>query len=126
MMWQTRDQDESRLVEEPRNRRQSPRVSGPFSITFSGVDAGRFVIGEGQVLNLSAQGVGSRGNRLLRPGMELALFIELPDHDEHLCVPEGPVSWVDGHHFGVALRTLTREDRNRLRFLLWNQEADIR
>lgn len=35
------------------NRRREPRVGGPFGLTFSGVDEGRFMMGEGQVVDLS-------------------------------------------------------------------------
>lgn len=101
------------------NRRREPRVGGQFGLTFSGVEEGRLMMGHGQVLDLSEGGVGIRGNRLLRPGMALALFIELPDAEDHLCIPEARVSWVSGRRFGVALRTLKLEDQNRLRFFLW-------
>jgi hypothetical protein len=104
--------------ESPLNRRGDTRLTGRFGLTFSGVDRGELIMGDGQVLDLSAEGVGISGNRLLKPGMDLALFIELPDSEDHLCIPEARVSWVNGRRFGVALRTLKQEDRNRLRFFL--------
>lgn len=55
--------------------------------------------------------------------MELALFIELPDAEDHLCIPEARVSWVSGRRFGVALRTVKLEDQNRLRFFLWRIQS---
>ncbi len=76
-------------------------------------------MGDGHVMDLSHEGIGIRGNRLLKAGMDLALFIELPDSEDHLCVPEARISWVQGQRFGVALRTLRLEDQNRLRFFLW-------
>lgn len=109
-------------VESTSNRRREPRVDGRFGLTFSGVDGGQIVMGDGLVMNLSHEGIGIRGNRLLKPGMELALFIELPDSDDHLCIPEARVSWVEGRRFGVALRTLKLEDQNRLRFFLWERQ----
>jgi len=97
-------------------------MPGRFGLTFSGVDGGQFVMGDGQVMDVSHGGIGVRGNRLLKQGMEVALFIELPDSDDHLCVPEAHVSWVKGRRFGVALRSLKLEDDNRLRFFLWQGE----
>ncbi len=100
------------------NRRRNPRLAGQFGLTFSGVDKGQMIMGDGHILNLSYEGIGVRGDRLLKPGMELALFIELPDSEDHLCIPEARVSWVKGRRFGVALRTMKSEDHNRLRDFL--------
>lgn len=110
------------LVESKSNRRRQPRVGGRFGLIYSGMDRGQIMMGDGQVLNLSREGIGIRTDRLLKPGMELALFIELPDAEEHLCISEALVSWVSEGRFGVSLRTLRLEDQNRLRFFLWAQE----
>jgi len=107
------------LVEADPNRRREPRMDGRFGLTFSGMDEGQIVMGDGDVLDLSQEGIGARANQLLKPGMELALFLELPDSEDHLCIPEARVSWVRGHRFGVILRTLTLENQNRLRSFLW-------
>jgi hypothetical protein len=100
------------------NRRREVRVSAQLGLMFSGVVDGRLMMGDGHVIDLSRDGIGIRGDRVLRRGLELALFIELPDAEDHLCIPEARVSWVSGRRFGVALRTLRREGQNRLRFLL--------
>jgi hypothetical protein len=100
------------------NRRREVRVSAQLGLMFSGVVDGRLMMGDGHVIDLSRDGIGIRGDRVLRRGLELALFIELPDTEDHLCIPEARVSWVSGRRFGVALRTLRREGQNRLRFLL--------
>jgi PilZ domain len=110
------------LVESKSNRRRRPRVSGQFGLIYSGMDKGQIVMGDGQVLNLSREGFGIRADRWLKPGMELALFIELPDSDEPLCISEALVTWVTEGRFGVSLRTLRLEDQNRLRFFLWAHE----
>jgi hypothetical protein len=110
------------LVESKSNRRRQPRVGGQFGLIYSGMDKGQIMMGDGQVLNLSREGIGIRADRWLKPGMELALFIELPDSDEPLCISEALVSWVNKGHFGVSLRTLRLEDQNRLRFFLWAHE----
>lgn len=109
-------------VESEPNRRRRPRIGGQFGLMFSGMDEGQIVMGDGQVLDLSREGIGIRANQFLKPGMELALFIELPDSEEHLCISEARVSWVSGNRLGVTLRTLRLEDQNRLRFFLWPHE----
>lgn len=106
------------LVEADSNRRREPRVDGRCGLIFSGMDQGQIVMGDGGVLDLSQEGIGAHANQSLKPGMELALFLELPGSEDHLCIPEARVSWVRGHRFGVALRSLTLEDQNRLRFFL--------
>jgi hypothetical protein len=105
------------------NRRRGLRVGSSRTLTFSGVDGGRFLMGDGQVINVSEDGIGIRGDRPVKAGMALALFIELPDSDDPLCVPQARVSWVKGRRFGVALGALTLEDQHRLRFCLADQQA---
>ena len=106
-------------VESGTARRRRAHLGGRFGLTFSGVDEGQMIMGDGHILNLSQEGIGVRGDRSLKPGMELALFIELPDSEDHLCIPEARVSWVKGRRFGVALRTMKPEDHNRLRDFVW-------
>ena len=52
----------------------------------------------------------SQDNQGVKPGMELALFLELPDSDSPLCIPQAIVSWVDGRRFGVELRDARGKD----------------
>lgn len=104
------------------NRRRSPRLGGQFGLTFSGVDKGRMIMGDGRILNVSQKGIGVHGDRSLTSGMELALFIELPDSEDYLCIPEARVSWVKGRRFGVSLRTMKPDDHNRLRYFLQTHE----
>jgi hypothetical protein len=105
------------------NRRRGSRLDSSCTLTFSGVDGGRFMMGDGQVMDLSDDGIGIRGDRSVKAGMALALFIELPDSDDHVCVPEARVSWVKGHRFGVALDALNLEDQHRLRFCLSDRQT---
>jgi hypothetical protein len=85
------------------------------------MDSGQMLIGDGIVTNLSPDGIGIRGNRLVKPGMELALFVELPGVEEPLCVAQSRISWVAGRRFGVKLGTLKLEEQNHLRFYFWNR-----
>jgi hypothetical protein len=99
-------------------------MGSQFRLTFSGMDEGQILMGDGQVLDLSQEGIGAHAKHLLKPGMELALFIELPDSEDHLCIPEARVAWVSGGRFGVALRSLKPEDRRQLRRLLHRHKQE--
>lgn len=96
------------------NRRQGTRRPKNLGLTFSGVVGRHMLIGEGEVTDLSHEGAGIRGNRAVQPGMDVALFIEIPGSEEHICVPEARVSWVRGERFGVTLRTVSQADRRQL------------
>jgi len=101
------------------NRRQATRVGGRYNLTFSGMDEDHMIMGEGIVTDLSREGIGVRGNRFVKPGMHLALFIEIPDSEEHFCIPEARVSWMMGGRFGLKVRALSLEDQCRLGDLMW-------
>jgi PilZ domain len=102
-------------------RRHGSRTPALFSLLYSGMDSGQMLMGDGGVTNLSASGIGIRGNRSVQPGMELALFVDLPGMEEPLCVAQSRVSWVAGRRFGVELGALKLEEQNHLRFFLWDR-----
>jgi PilZ domain len=106
------------------DRRRDWRVGGSCGLTFSGVDGRQFMMGDGQVMDLSEDGIGVRGDRPVKAGMDLALFIELPGSEDHLCIPHARVSWVKGRRFGVALGALNLKDQHRLQFFLWTASTD--
>ena len=54
------------------------------------------LMGDGIVTNLSSSGIGIRGDRSVTPGMEVALFVDLPGVEEPLCIAQSRVSWVAG------------------------------
>ena len=103
------------------DRRHGSRTPALFSLLYSGMDSGQMLMGDGVVTNLSASGIGIRGNRSVQPGMELALFVDLPGVEEPLCIAQSRVSWVAGRRFGVELGTLKLEEQNHLRFFLWDR-----
>ena len=103
------------------DRRHGSRTPALFSLLYSSMDTGQMLIGDGIVTNLSPGGIGIRGNRSVTPGMEMALFVDLPGLKEPLCIAQSRVCWVAGHRFGVALGTLKFEEKNHLRFLLWDR-----
>ena len=100
------------------DRRHGSRTPVLFSLLYSGMDTSRMLIGDGIVTNLSPGGIGIRGNRSVTPGMEMALFVDLPGVEEPLCIAQSRVSWVAGRRFGVTLGTLKLEEKNHLQFFL--------
>jgi hypothetical protein len=114
--------DKSREVDKPSedNRRGTERVPAQFSLMYSGMSDGRMLIGNGVVSNVSKSGIGILGNHLVRLGMDLSLFIDLPGIEEPICIAESRVSWVSGRRFGVEMVAPKLEVQNELRFYVWN------
>jgi hypothetical protein len=107
----------AQLLDHP-ERRHGNRTPALFSLLYSGMSTGQMLIGDGVVTNLSRGGIGIRGTRSVTPGMDMALFVDLPGVEEPLCIPQSRVSWVAGFRFGVALGTLTLEQKKHLQFFL--------
>ena len=105
------------------DRRQKNRTPTIFTLLYSGMDSGQMLIADGVVTNLSANGIGIRGNRSVALGMELSLFVDLPGMEEPLCIGQSRVSWIEGRQFGVELGAMKSEDRNHLRFFLWDHNS---
>jgi hypothetical protein len=103
------------------NRRNDSRIPTMFSLLYSGINSGQILMSDGVVTNLSPNGIGIRGDRSVNPGMELALFVDLPGAEEPLCVAQSRVTWVEGRRFGVELGPLNLEEQNHLRFFLWDR-----
>ena len=80
--------------------------------------AGEILMGNGIVTDLSPLGLGIRGNAVVMPGMELALFLYLPDGKDPLFVMETKVAWTSGRQFGVEIRDMGLREGNRLRHFL--------
>lgn len=107
------------------DRRHGTRTPALFSLLYSGMDNARLLIGNGMVTNLAPGGVGIHGNRLVTPGMQIALFVDLPGIEEPLCIAHSRVSWVAGRRVGVELESLTLEERDRLRVFLRDQVTHL-
>jgi hypothetical protein len=91
-------------------RRRDPRIGGHFKVRYSGADAAnKIVIGYGVITDLSRSGFGIEGARGLKRGMELALFLQMPDDDETICIPLVTVSWISGKRFGVQIQSDSRQ-----------------
>lgn len=98
-------------------RRREPRIGGQFKVRYSGTDGDNIIIGNGTITDLSRYGFGIHGNRRVKEGMELGLFLELPDLDAPLCIPRAIVSWVNGRRFGVELRADREKEPEWLEYL---------
>lgn len=105
------------------NRRRIRRAPALLSLIYSGMDSGEMLIGDGAVTNLSERGVGIRGNRLVKRGMDLSLFVDLPDADEPVCVAHARVLWVNGRRFGVEVIRIDIKEDNQLRYFLLGTAA---
>lgn len=75
-------------------------------------------MGDGTITDVSYTGLGIRGNTPVTLGMELTVFLYLPDGREPLFVMETRVDWTSGRRFGVEILTMNLEERNRLRSFL--------
>ncbi len=101
------------------NRRQIERVPIEFNLMYSGqYETGDVLMGDGRVIDLSQRGLGIRGTDRVERGMELTLFLYLPDGQDPLFVMEARVVWVKGHRFGVELQKMNVRERNRLHYFL--------
>ncbi len=105
------------------NRRRIHRTPAFFSLMYSGMDGGQMLLGDGMVTNLSERGIGIRGNRLVKPGMDLSLFLDFPGTEEPLCIVHARVLWVSGRRFGVELLKINLQEHNQLRFFLLEEVA---
>jgi len=114
--------DKTRGADKPPddNRRGTERVPAQFSLMYSGMSDGRMLIGNGVVSNVSKSGIGILGNQLVKHGMDLSLFIDLPGIEEPICIAECRVSWVSGRRFGVEMIAAKLDVQNELRFYVWN------
>lgn len=104
-------------------RRRMSRSSISLGLMYSGVNDEDVLIGDGTAVDLSEGGIGIRGNCPVKMGMELTLFLYLPDDEEPLFVSEVVVSWTRGSLFGVELKEVSLRDRDRLLALLRAQSA---
>jgi hypothetical protein len=80
--------------------------------------SGELLMGDGMVTDLSPTGLGIRGNACVTPGMELTIFLYLPDGQDPLFVMEAKVAWAAGHRFGVEILKMNLRERNRLSYFL--------
>ncbi|TKS59261.1 MAG: PilZ domain-containing protein [Nitrospira sp.] len=102
-------------------RRCIPRVPVSFGLMYSAISGDDVLMGDGIVVDLSKDGLGIRGNHPVKIGMELTLFLYLPDGEDPLFVLEANVAWTAGHLFGVEFKKLSLREGNRLHSFLLAQ-----
>jgi hypothetical protein len=101
------------------DRRTDHRYATEFRLMYSAVDEpDEFIIGDGSVVDLSNKGLRIRGSMAVKTGLEMTLFIYLPDGRDPLFVLSAKVAWSRGHEFGVEVLKLNARERNRLRYFL--------
>jgi PilZ domain len=106
--------EELLAMESEGDKRRKPRLEGQLSLTFSGMDATEMFFESGSVIDLCQDGIGARTERSLKPGMELTLFIEHSDSEDHFCIPGARVAWASGNSFGLSIQSLKTEDQEEL------------
>jgi len=81
-------------------------------------DREEMIMGDGSVVDLSNKGLRIRGNMAVKSGLEMTLFLYLPDGRDPLFVLSAKVAWSRGHEFGVEILKMNVRERNRLRYFL--------
>ena len=101
------------------NRRIALRTQTEFGLMYSAIDSrGELLMGDGTVVDMSSKGLGIHGNIPVKRGLEMTLFLYLPDGQDPLFVMETRVAWSVGHRFGVEILRMNLRERNRLRYFL--------
>ena len=101
------------------NRRGDSRHPVDFGLMYSAQDArGELIMVDGVVVDLSGKGLGIRGNMPVKRGLDMTLFLYLPDGKDPLFVMDARVAWSTGRRFGVEILTMNLRERNRLRHFL--------
>lgn len=101
------------------NRRQHSRIPVEFGLMYSAQHrSGDVLMGDGMVTDLSHHGLGLRGSIPVSLGMELTMFLYLPDGKDPLFVMDTKVTWTSGHRFGVEILTMGLREGTRLRHFL--------
>jgi len=104
-------------------QRRIPRTLVSFGLMYSGISRNDVLMGDGAVIDLSEGGLGIRGNQPVKVGMELTMFLYLPDGNDPLFVLETSVAWTAGSLFGVTFKKLSLREGNRLRSFLRAQSV---
>lgn len=104
-------------------RRKMLRTRVSFGLMYSGFNGEDVLIGDGTVVDLSEGGVCIRGNCAVQVGMDLTLFLYLPDEEDPLFILEATVAWKTGLLFGVTLKELSLQEGDRMRAFLHTQSV---
>ena len=106
------------------DRRIDRRFPVDFQLMYSAQDEREeLIMGDGSVVDLSNKGLRILGNMAVKAGLEMTLFLYLPDGRDPLFVLSARVAWSKGHEFGVEILKLNVRERNRLRYFLHSNLA---
>jgi len=101
------------------DRRTDHRVHSDFRLMYSAQDdREELIMGDGNVVDLSNKGLRVRGNMAVASGLDMTLFLYLPDGHDPLFVLSAKVAWSRGHEFGVEILKMNVREHNRLRYFL--------
>ena len=101
------------------DRRTEHRIPTDVQLMYSAQDeTNELIMGDGSVVDLSNTGLRIRGNVAVKSGLEVTLFLYLPDGHDPLFVLSARVAWSSGHVFGVEILKMNLRERNRLRYFL--------
>ena len=99
-------------------RRGIDRIPLSFGLMYSGLNQTNVIMGNGTAVDMSHGGLGVRGNQPVKVGMDLTLFLSLPDRKDPLFVIQAEVAWVNEHRFGLRPQhTPTKSEHRLQRFL---------
>lgn len=103
----------------PIDRRSDRRIPIDFRLMYSAQDdRDELIMGDGAVVDLSHKGLRIRGDIAVKAGLEMTLFLYLPDGRDPLFVLNAKVAWAHGHQFGVEILKMNLREHNRLRYFL--------
>ena len=88
-----------------------------LQVCYSGMDNGRFVLGDGTITATSADMMQIHGDCPVTLGMELALMVAFPHSDDHLYLVGGQVSSATLHSFKMDLQQVPETTREHLETL---------
>jgi len=118
-MKESRVRSSSQRMTPIRDRRADSRVPIDVRLMYSGQEEGEeLIMGDGRVVDLSSKGLRIRGSVAVKPGLEMTLFVYLPDGRDPLFVLSARVAWSKGHQFGAEILKMNLRERNRLRYFL--------
>ena len=99
-------------------------ASQNLQVCYSGMDNGKFVLGDGTITATSAHTMQIHGDCPVKPGMELALMVAIPNSDDHLYLVGGQVSSATLHSFEMDLRQTPGALRAQLELIEKNCHAE--
>jgi hypothetical protein len=101
------------------DRRMDNRFPVDVRLMYSAQDErNELIMGDGSVMDISSKGLRIRGNAAVQSGLDMTLFVYLPDGQDPLFVMSAQVAWTTGYEFGVKFLQMNVRERNRLRYFL--------